>query len=623
MFSQEIPSIRLLSTQVANQIAAGEVVERPSSVVKELLENSLDAGATQVDIEVEQGGIALIQVRDNGYGIRFGELALAVSRYATNKMSGLEDLERIHTLGFRGEALASIASVSRLVISSRFHGEEVGCRVRLEGLEGGSITEPAAHPVGTTVEIRDLFYNTPARRKFLRTDRTEFSHVHEAIKRLALGHFGVSFKLVHNRKTVMALKVVEGEEERLQRVAMLCGPEFVEHVLKVHEGLGDKMQLSGWIAQPTYSRGQPDMQYFFVNGRVVRDKLINQAVRQAYKDVLHLERHPSYVLYLKIDPSKVDVNVHPTKSEVRFAQSNQVYGFLLQALQHRLAETRPQVQSSLVKEEQMSHEEGVTSASDALLVKTQERSYPIQSRSLFAEGNKRPDTLAVQETMQVYEALSVSSQPEKKSSVVSSQDGDIPILSVPPLGYALAQLYGTYILAENTEGLVLVDIHAAHERILYERMKLEWEAGGLRVQALLIPIHVTVSEHEAEVAEQFSELFKQFGFDLTLAGPGMLVVRGIPALLIDTDVVTLVRDVVADLLHFDVSSRLEDRVHGVLSTLACYKSVRSGRRLSLNEMNVLLRDMESTARSNQCNHGRPTWIQLSIKELDSLFLRGR
>jgi DNA mismatch repair protein MutL len=613
MTYQNIPSIHPLPSLVANQIAAGEVVERPASVVKELLENSLDAKADNIDIDIEQGGIALIRVRDNGFGIRHDELLLALNRHYTSKIRNLDDLGRINSLGFRGEALSSIASISRLSLSSRFYSDEVGHCIRLNGQEKPSPLEPTAHPVGTTLEIRDLFYNTPARRKFLRTEKTEFGHVHETIKRLALSRFDVTFKLTHNHKTLMALKVAQNEDEQLQRVARLCGPEFVEHVLNINEDSG-KMQLSGWITQPTYSRSQPDMQYFFVNGRMIRDKSINHAIRQAYEDVLYSGRHPSYVLYFKIDPSEVDVNVHPTKSEVRFSQSGQVHNFLVHTLQNCLAQTSPSKvgpPSAPPLGGQQSTALPTTGQATPLS--------PTKPKPIVQYKIDSPSAPAIQETRQTYQALQAPLLSEDLLQDISN-DNKTTSAPTPPLGYALAQLHGVYILAENADGLVLVDMHAAHERITYERMK---SADKLSAQVLLVPVTVSVSEREADIAEQHIELFNKLGFEISRAGIETLVVRQVPSLLADANISVLVRDVLADLLRFGVSSRLQEHKQEILATLACHTSVRANRQLSLSEMNALLRDMEKTERSNQCNHGRPTWTQLSMKELDGLFLRGR
>ncbi len=593
---QNIPFIQQLPTLIANQIAAGEVVERPASVVKELLENSIDANADNIEIEIEQGGIALIRVRDNGFGIRHTELSSALNRHSTSKIKDLDDLEHISSLGFRGEALASIASISRLILSSHFHNDDKGYCIRLHSINTLLTPEPVAHPIGTTMEIRDLFYNTPARRKFLRTDKTEFNHINETVKRLALSRFDISFKLTHNRKPLMTLKAVATEAEQLQRVAVLCSPEFVEHVLRIDRDAGE-IKLSGWITQPTYSRGQPDMQYFFINGRIIRDKLINHAIRQAYEDVLYSGRHPSYVLYLTIDPSEIDVNVHPTKNEVRFVQTGLVHGFLVATLQDYLAETSPNY---------------LTSPSSL----NESSSFPAKSSSTFKSSNpfnsfpSSPASAEINETAQIYQAL----KPEQFSSEPAE---------IPPLGYALAQLHGIYILAENAIGLILVDMHAAHERITYEQLKTAWQLQEINAQVLLIPITVAVSESEAEQAEQHFALFEQLGFEISRAGPEALAVRQVPTLLADMDIAKLICDVLADLSQFETSSRLQEHELEILATSACHNSVRANRHLTINEMNALLRDMEITERSNQCNHGRPTWIQLDLKELDNLFLRGR
>jgi DNA mismatch repair protein MutL len=627
MINQDIPAIRRLPSLVANQIAAGEVVERPASVVKELLENSLDAQATQIEIEIEQGGIALIRIRDNGFGIRKEELLLALSRHATNKIASLEDLEQLNSLGFRGEALASIAAISRLTLNSRFHNQEIGYGIHLDGREQPTTPEPIAHPIGTTLEVRDLFYNTPARRRFLRTEKTEFGHVHEIIKRLALSCFDVSVKLTHNHKTLMALKIAQQEADKLQRVSMLCGPEFSDHILTVQADAGG-MQLSGWITQPTYSRSQPDMQYFFVNGRMIRDKLLNHAVRQAYEDVLHLSRYPGYVLYLQINPSEVDVNVHPTKNEVRFVQSSAVYRFLVHSLQDCLANTSPNQVGSPTSIQGWFKNKPAESA-----LSTPATHSPVASNATNSNHNlslplatcysmPSPLALAIQETTQAYQALSA---PLLTAPLSAADEPIVPAtaLPTPPLGYALAQLHSNYILAENTAGLVLVDIHAAHERITYERMKSAWQADQFTAQVLLVPITIAVSEREANLAEQHLELFNQVGFDISRIGPEALLVRQIPTLLATANITLLVRDVLADLSRLGVSSRLENHIQDLLATLACHTAIRANHSLTLAEMNALLREMEPTQRSNQCNHGRPTWVQLSLKELDSLFLRGR
>lgn len=635
---QDMPIIQILTAQVANQIAAGEVIERPASVVKELLENSLDAQANHIDIEVEQGGIALIRVRDNGCGIRGQELALALSRHATNKINTLDDLSHIDTLGFRGEALASIASVSRLTINSRFFSEERGHQLTLIGQDKPQL-QSIAHPVGTTVEMRDLFYNVPARRKFLRTEKTEFNHVQETIKRLALSRFEVYFKFNHNRKTLLALKPAETEEQQLQRVAMLCGPEFADHALSIQQAEGG-LHLTGWITQPTFSRSQPDMQYFFVNGRIVRDKVINHAIRQAYEDVLYNGRHPTYVLYLTVDPEEIDVNVHPTKSEVRFARSEWIHGFLVRSLQKQLGQTQPQA---------------ATNASNS-----SNTSPPSQSSPAYLPSSNLPPTRhEVKEAMENYAAFNDDSpkavpvadnapqqtllnwSPPLESSVPPSSSYEMPAkpetelenpensinpessMVIPPLGYALGQIHGIYILAENADGLVIVDMHAAHERILYEQLKTAWQNQTLEAQKLLFPLSLTLSTAEIELAEQHHNLFTQLGFEFNQSSDTTLTIRQVPNLLIAANICQLIQDVLADLRQIGFSQRLENHIHQLFATMSCHHAIRANHQLQLTEMNALLRTMERTARSNQCNHGRPTWVQLSLKQLDNLFLRGK
>jgi DNA mismatch repair protein MutL len=612
-----VPSIHLLSPHIANQIAAGEVIERPASVVKELLENSLDAGADQIEIELEQGGVGLCRIRDNGCGIRGEELGLALSRHATSKIQSLDDLERINSLGFRGEALASIASVSRLTLSSRFYAAAHGYCLRAEGSHLPAAPDPIAHPIGTTIEIRDLFYNTPARRKFLRTEKTELAQIQEVVKRLALSRFNVAFKLSHNRKVLWQLRAATKEHEQLQRVGQLCHPEFVQNLLSVQQ-TSSALQLSGWISQPTFSRAQADLQYFFLNGRVIRDKLISHALKQAYHDVLYGERQPCYVLYLSLDPSEVDVNVHPNKSEVRFAQSGWIHDFLVHSVQQALNRTSPQTIQPIPQP------------------KIASRDAPTQYT--FSQSSRPPAQSAVRESLASYQQLQASLPPRSQTAILpfsetldiseeSEEEDETPIpdapAATPVLGYALAQLQGVYLLAENAQGLVLVDIHAAHERIMYQRLKTAWQQQAWHGQALLVPVQVEVSEVEAELAEQEEAWFKQFGFEITRAAPQLLSVRQVPNLLQQADIAALLKAILVDFAQFERSERLVTLSEELLSTFACHSSVRANRQLSLTEMNALLREMEQTERSNQCNHGRPTWVQLDMAGLDALFLRGR
>lgn len=602
-----MPRIQLLSPRLANQIAAGEVVERPASVIKELLENSLDAGASRIEVEVDAGGVNLIRVRDDGCGIDRDDLPLSLSRHATSKISVLEDLECVASLGFRGEALASISSVSRLAITSNASdGAGDGWCARSEGREMGVAIEPAPHPRGTTVEVRDLFFNTPARRKFLRAEKTEFGHIEDTLKKLALSRFDTTFQLRHNGRVIQQLRAAQSDLEKERRVAALCGPEFIEHVVVIESRAGD-LRLSGWVALPTFSRSQADLQHFYVNGRVVRDKLVSHAVRQAYQDVLYHGRHPAFVLYLEINPANVDVNVHPTKHEVRFRDGRSVHDFLFRALHRALADVRPQAQVETVA--LIERDEIITAPMQATL------QLPVRSSHL-ASMRSRPSPAAtwqgVREQLAGYRDLyAVNESTPNESS------------EVPPLGYALAQLQGIYILAENAHGLVLIDMHAAHERITYERMKNARTGEGIRAQPLLVPRALAVSTREADCAEHSAAVFASFGVSIERAGPESLLIREVPILLRDADVEQLVRDVLADLLEHGSSDRIEAHSNEILATMACHGAVRANRKLSVTEMNALLRDMEDTERSGQCNHGRPTWVQLSLSELDKLFLRGR
>jgi DNA mismatch repair protein MutL len=594
--------IHLLSPRLANQIAAGEVVERPASVVKELLENSLDAGSRWIEIDVEGGGARLIRVRDDGAGIAADELALSLSRHATSKIETLEDLESVASLGFRGEALASISSVSRLAITSNDGGTDSAAqRAEAEGSDMAVQLKPAAHPRGTTVEVRDLFFNTPARRKFLRTEKTEFGHIEEVVKRQALSRYEVGFQLRHNGRLVHQLRSCDSAAERERRVASVCGPAFMEQALYFETEVG-QLRLWGWVGLPTFSRSQADLQYFFVNGRVIRDRLVAHAVRQAYRDVLYHGRHPAFVLYLELDAAGVDVNVHPTKHEVRFRDGRSVHDFIFRSLHRTLAEVRPTGQQQPVS-----------------------MAVPAQQADVVQERLGWGSTAAVGPAAGVADRPPLQAYGElyRAASDARSPLAETPPEEVPPLGFALAQLQGIYILAENTSGLVLVDMHAAHERITYERMKLAQQHEGVRTQPLLVPVSVAVSAREADCADSHQALFARLGLSVERSGEESLVLRAVPVALADSDVEQLLRDVLSDLITYGTSDRVEAHMDELLSTMACHGSVRANRRLSVPEMNALLRDMEETERSGQCNHGRPTWTQLSLDELDKLFLRGR
>lgn len=609
-----MPSIHILSPQLANQIAAGEVVERPASVLKELCENSLDAGAQRVDVEVEQGGIKLIKVRDDGCGISEADLPLALSRHATSKISDLDDLEAVSTLGFRGEALASIASVSRLTLTSN-SGDSKGWKAISEGRDMNVELQPAPHPRGSSVEVRDLFFNTPARRKFLRTEGTEYKRIYDGIKKLALSRMDVAFSLRHNQKVQFNLRPATNHAEQEKRVADICGPLFMEQALYIDNDRTG-IRLWGWIGLPTFSRSQPDLQYFFVNGRSIRDKVVSHAVRQAYQDVLYHGRHPAYVLFLEILPSDVDVNVHPTKHEVRFRESGSIHSFVSSTLKNALASDRPQDHLQTGSENSSAGIEGLTQG-NALDNQLQQSSLSLLSTP----------SSGYQQTWHGSQSgsNSVNTPLSNYQSLYSGQGQDQAEgeHEIPPLGFAIAQLKGIFILAENSHGLIVVDMHAAHERITYEQMKQAFEDQSLASQPLLVPESLALSQREADIVEAHYGLFEQLGFSIERVALESVIVREIPAILRGSKVEGLLRDVVSDLLEHGTSQRIREHINEILSTMACHGSVRANRKLSIPEMNGLLRDMEITERSGQCNHGRPTWSQLTLDQLDKLFLRGQ
>ena len=600
-------AIQSLPPQLINQIAAGEVIERPASAVKELLENALDAGARQIRIDVEEGGTRLIRIRDDGVGIPKQELALALSRHATSKIATLDDLESVLSFGFRGEALPSMSSVSRLTLTSRIENASSGWSVRADGTESELQHQPAAHPTGTTVELRDLFYNTPARRKFLKTEKTEFTHLESSVKRMALSRFDVGFSLSHNQRTVLDLKPAQTQSEREKRVAALCGDGFIDHALAI-EFETEGLRLHGWVALPTWSRSQADMQYFYVNGRLVRDKLVSHAVRQAYQDVLFHGRHPVYVLYLDLDPRLVDVNAHPAKLEVRFRDSRRVHDFLFSSLHRALSDVRPGAPVG----------EGVPSASMFSEVGAPSRSYPTQQSSM---------PLVVHETRAGYSHLQHNHHHGAGTSAMAGFAASLPNqvdeADAPPLGYAIAHLHNIYILAESRRGLVLVDAHAAHERITYEKLKAQYDQGRIPTQPLLLPQSLPVSAEELTLLEETFDLFHQLGVEFSVSGPETILIRALPVLLSTDDAEQLMRQILIDLRQSGRSERPQEAVRQFLASMACHGSIRANRRLTVPEMNGLLRDMEQTENSGQCNHGRPTWVLLDSKQLDQFFLRGQ
>ncbi|WP_149196492.1 DNA mismatch repair endonuclease MutL [Luteimonas suaedae] len=603
-------SIRQLPDTLVNQIAAGEVVERPASVVKELVENALDAGAMRVDIDLEEGGVRLVRVRDDGGGMAADDLPLAVSRHATSKIASLDDLEAVATLGFRGEALPSIASVSRFSIASRRPDDAHGAMLAVDGGRVAAVA-PRPHPPGTTVEVRDLFYNVPARRKFLRAERTELGHIEEWLRSLALSRPDVELRITHNGKPSRRYKGGGAlfSDERLNET---LGGEFAKHALRVeHEGAG--LRLHGWIAQPAYSRASADQQYLYANGRAVRDRSVAHAVRQAYADVLYHGRQPAYVLFLELEPARVDVNVHPAKHEVRFRDARLVHDFVYRTLHDALAGTRAGLQPAPAMTA------GAGGGAVALQVGA-----PASPHWQPSARDQSGLALRIDEARAGYAAL--YGAPPQAAQPMSTAPAAMPEhdeAGIPPLGYALAQLHGIFILSQCADGLVVVDMHAAHERIGYEKLKTAHDSEGLRVQPLLVPQAVAVSEREADVAEREAATLSELGFEVSRGGPQSLLLRGVPALLAEGDTEALLRDVLADLREHGESRRVASARDELLSTMACHGAVRANRRLTVPEMNALLRQMEATERSGQCNHGRPTWARFSLAEIDRWFMRGR
>lgn len=596
-------SIRQLPDTLINQIAAGEVVERPASVVKELVENALDAGAKRIDIDLEEGGVRLIRIRDDGGGIAPEELPLAVSRHATSKIASIDDLEAVATLGFRGEALPSVASVSRFRLVSRRHDAEHGAELRIEGGKASEVV-PHAHPFGTTIEVRDLFFNVPARRKFLRAERTELSHIEEWLRTLALARPDVELRVTHNGKPSRRWK---GEGDLLSEVRLheALGEEFARNAMRVdHTGAG--MRLSGWIAQPAYNRASTDQQYLYVNGRSVRDRNVAHAVRQAYSDVLYNGRHPAYVLFLELDPRGVDVNVHPAKHEVRFRESRLVHDFVYRALQQALAETRAGAVAT------------PTPPMHSMPAAVAQAAFAPRQETMGLRVADAPSAYAALYAQRPVSASQpIPFAPPPAAMPAEREDG------MPPLGFAVAQLHGIYILAENVDGLIVVDMHAAHERIGYEKLKAAHDGAGLRTQPLLVPTSLAVSEREADIAERETQTLAELGFEVQRSGPQSLLLRSVPALLAHGNVEALLRDVLTDLREHGSTRRVAETRDELLATMACHGAVRANRRLSVPEMNALLREMEATERSGQCNHGRPTWTRFTLAEMDKWFLRGR
>ena len=583
-------SIHFLPDHLISQIAAGEVVERPAAALKELLENSLDAGASDIVVTLVSGGVKQLRVADNGSGIPRDELHLALARHATSKVASLDDLEKVASLGFRGEALASIASVSRLAFTSRARGERHAWRIEANG---GNLTEPqpAALEAGTTVEVADLYFNTPARRKFLKTEATEFGHCEEAFKRIALSRADVAFNLMHNARAQWRLAAGDAT----QRIGEILGDEFTDNAIAIDES-GAALRLWGFAASPNFARTMRDIQYFFVNGRFVRDKLVAHAIRQAYQDVLHHERHPAFVLFLELDPMSVDVNVHPTKTEVRFRDSQAIHRFIFHSLHKALA----------------------APAGKSL---TEQASQPSSFRSDAYAPHQPQIPLRAGEGLNFYETLFGGRVSQPAANVATLAESERP--QEYPLGFAIAQLHGVYVLAQNRQGLVVVDMHAAHERIMYEKLKTALDSQTIAAQPLLIPVSFHADRLEVAVVEEQGAVLHDLGFELAVLSPATLAVRAVPAMLADSDAVALARDVLREVREFGGSRALTERRNELLATMACHGAVRANRMLTIPEMNALLREMESTERSGQCNHGRPTWFQMTLADLDKMFMRGQ
>lgn len=599
--------IQILPDALINQIAAGEVVERPAAVVKELVENSLDAGALRVEIEIEQGGLGLIRITDDGGGIPPEEMVLALTRHATSKIGSLDELERVASYGFRGEALPSILSVSRMSLISRGREEPHAWQIGGNGqLEQGQ-PEPAAHPPGTSVVVRDLFFNTPARRKFMKSENTEFRHIQQLASRIALSRFDRGFRLQHNRRRLFDLPPGDDEAARTARVAALCGEEFLEQAIYLDEQRSG-LRLWGWVALPAFARSQADLQFLYVNGRAVRDKLMSHALRRAFADVMHSTHYPAFVLYLELDPARVDVNVHPQKTEVRFRDSSNIHDFLFGTVHRLLRELRPEPAVHQVR------------------LATPEPTTMQQSGFRYGAASSYPAVAREPGAVSAWVSLASAPASIEPASVSPDQAPSAVEAEEMPLGHAIAQLQGIYILAQNRHGLVLVDAHAAHERVLYERFKRQLGDGGLPSQALLVPEAVTLEEDAADLLELRREELLRFGLEIDRSGPRAMLVRAVPPLLAREDIGAFLRGLMSGDDHRESATHLGevlDAQHRIMADMACKAAIKAHRRLTVPEMDALLRDMESTELAGQCNHGRPTWVQIGMAELDRLFLRGR
>jgi DNA mismatch repair protein MutL len=626
--------IRVLSANLIDQIAAGEVIERPASVVKELIENAFDAGARRIDVEIERAGLALIRVRDDGCGLDAADLALAIERHATSKIATLDDLEGIASFGFRGEALPSIGSVARLRIVSRDCASEHGSELAVEGGVRSAVA-PAAHPVGTSVEVRDLFYNVPARRRFVRSDSTEFGHVLRQVERLALSEPAVAFRLRHNGREILDLPAADDCSGLEQRIDRILGAEFRSHALAIDDSAG-ALKLTGWLGLPVAARAQADLQFWFVNARAVRDRVLANAVRLGYRDVLYHGRHPAYLLYLTLDPRQIDVNAHPTKLELRFRDSRAVHDGVFRSVERALAHTRPA--ASAAGAAGAPHDQGTVSASAALPFSADSTGPGRFDAAAFGAGGSGASDFGARgfddaridgaqrdapDGRLLHAAAASDAYARSSFGAARALAASEPEAAQQPLGIAIAQLHGLYILAQNSEGLILVDTHAAHERVIYEQLKLQYQGASPASQLLLEPLSVAAGEHEIDALLAESAQFDRVGFEIERHGPERLAVRRVPALLARTDIGALFAQLGRELTGEAGSHHLDGAANRILGAMACRAAIRGQRALSLGEMDALLRQMEQTERASQCNHGRPTWMRLSLRDIDQLFLRGR
>ncbi len=613
--------IKILDSLLANQIAAGEVVERPASVVKELVENAIDAKASHITIECKHGGKDRILLRDDGCGIAKDDLPLACVRHATSKISNYDDLVQVQSLGFRGEALASVAAVAKLDMTSKTESQDCAWQLSVDAARGEPELKPASHPVGTTIDVQQLFYNTPARRRFLRTDKTEFQHIETVVLRQALSRFDIAFRLTHNDKIVFDMPIADTQAQKEQRIATVFGQEFTQAAVAVNfEAAG--LKLMGWIAEAHYNRAQPDQQYAYINGRFIRDKMIMGAVKSAYQDVMFHGRHAAYVLYLACEPASVDVNVHPTKHEVRFRDGRTEYKFIMQSLRQALADQRLSIdneQEEDVSPERIDFDSGeiltappVATAAPAPVM--QQAAMPLTTRSMPVSQSimAKPSLSMAQANTQLQQPYDVSDQAAQEQPVSSQV-----------LGVALAQCHDTYILAQNDKGLVVVDMHAAHERVLFEKMKQQNKNGTIQTQALLVPVTVSLSTHESQAYDSLHDDLAMLGFEIDIIAEQQLIIRQIPVLLARVDIASLVKDCLSDIASGEVTHRVEQLSHQMMANMACKAAVKANHKMTLAEMNHLLRQMESIPHGGLCNHGRPAWKQFSCADMDKWFLRGQ